>query len=92
MCVCLREYWLVVEQKDTILSGDTLNFLDSVNWIMPRSFFLDKHILSKDHFMMQGYFQRQFHPPVGHEFQENEKKVLGTLLVRLLSYHMAEPA
>ena len=31
-----------------------------------------------------------FHPPVGHEFQENKK--VGTFLVIMLSYHMAVPA
>ena len=32
-CVCLREYWPVVDQEDTVLSGVTLN------WIVPRSLF-----------------------------------------------------
>ena len=27
-CVCLQEYWLVVDQEDTVLSGITLNFVD----------------------------------------------------------------
>ena len=27
-CVCLREYWPAVDQKDTVLSGITLNFVD----------------------------------------------------------------
>ena len=26
--VCLREYWPVVDQEDTVLSGVTLNFMD----------------------------------------------------------------
>ena len=27
-CVCLREYWPVVNHEDTVLSGVTLNFVD----------------------------------------------------------------
>ena len=42
-------------------------------------------------FMIQGHFQIHFHPSAGHEYQENKKKVR-TLLVRMLSYRMAEPA
>ena len=27
-CVCLREYWPVVDEEGTVLSGVTLNFVD----------------------------------------------------------------
>ena len=40
--------------------------------------------------MLQGHFHMPFHPPIGHEFQENEK--VRSRRVRMLSYSMAEPA
>ena len=63
---CLREYWPVVDQEDTVLSGVTLNFLDCVSVFA----FFGKNI-SNGHFMAQGHFQMRFHPSFGHVFYEN---------------------
>ena len=61
-CVCLREYWSIVDQEDIALSGVTLNFVDFAS-----VFVLSVKNLRNGQFMIQGHFEIYFHPPAGQE-------------------------
>ena len=55
-CVRLREYWPVVDQEDTVLSGVTLNFVDCASVFVSSV----KKNLSNGQFMIQGHFSNAF--------------------------------
>ena len=81
-CVCLREYWPVVDQEDTVLSGVTLDFVDCASVFVSS---IEKN-LNNSQFMIQGHFQMHFHPPAVQEFRENEKSTNSSGKNAFLSY------